>query len=124
MAINAEASRTAATSASGTPVGLALATFSPRFRAPIRDQLVNQALVWGHIGEQAAKPRSRRAPSLYLRIGELGGLGHEERVTTIAAWTRERVPIWGFRVASPSCRSATVRCTDEARKGLVIRRWC
>jgi len=36
--------------------GLALATFSPRFRAPIRDQLVNQALARSHVGEQATQP--------------------------------------------------------------------
>jgi hypothetical protein len=53
-AINAEASRTASTLASGTPAaGFALAAFGLRLRAPIRDQLVNQALAWGHVGEQA-----------------------------------------------------------------------
>jgi hypothetical protein len=74
--MNAKAGRTAATSASGTPDGLALATFSPRFGAPVRDQLVNQALARGHVSEQAAKPRSRLAASLYLKIRELGGLSH------------------------------------------------
>lgn len=65
--------------------GLALATFSPRFRAPIRDQLVNQALAWGHVSEQAPLPRSRRAASLYLRIGELGGLSQAPMVPRPAA---------------------------------------
>jgi hypothetical protein len=70
---------------SGTPVGLALATFGPSFGSPVRDQLVNQALVRGHVSEQAAKPRSRCAASLYLRIGELGGLSHARRISAATA---------------------------------------
>jgi hypothetical protein len=51
-AINAEASRTAAASVSGTALGgLALATFGLRFGAPIRDQLVNQAPIRSHVRE-------------------------------------------------------------------------
>jgi hypothetical protein len=53
-------------------------TFSPRFRTPIRDQLVNQALVGSYVGEQATQSRGGFAPPLYLGAGELGGLGHDE----------------------------------------------
>jgi hypothetical protein len=38
--------------------------FSPRFRAPIRDQLVNQAVVGSDLGKQTAHPHRSRAPPL------------------------------------------------------------
>lgn len=44
-----------ATQATAT-TDLVPAALSLRFPAPIRDQLINQALTWGHVGKQAAKP--------------------------------------------------------------------
>ena len=48
----------------------------PRFGAPVCDQLIDQAAIRGHIGEQPAQPFGRRPAPLYFGVRGRGGLGH------------------------------------------------
>ncbi|HSS31748.1 MAG TPA: hypothetical protein VLL27_00520 [Solirubrobacterales bacterium] len=83
-AIRAEASKTAAGSASGTrPAGFAI--FGLYLGATICDQLIDQASIRGDIGEEPTHSVGRRATPLDLRIGEFGGMSHAEMVSATTA---------------------------------------
>lgn len=69
---------------------LALSALGLRFRAPVRDQPVSQAVFGSYIGKEAAQSLSRFTAPLYFCAGELGGLSHKRRVVPLRRYLREQ----------------------------------
>jgi hypothetical protein len=87
-AINADASRTDARTASATGAlgaSRALASLGSSFGPTICDQLIDQAAIWCHIGKKPVHPLGRRSAAFDLRLGKLDRVSHAGMVLPASA---------------------------------------